>query len=81
MTLLIIHIYISDNLSLFLPTICSNQDLVRTLAERNPDELRLLAESLAFLSLPEDFTINSLNLTQLCLEEDKGKSHENDFII
>ena len=77
MSILIICIYISDNLSLFLPTICSNQDLVRTLAERNPEELRLLAESLAFLSLPEDFTIKSFNLTQLCLGEDKGKYHVN----
>ena len=68
-----------DHLSLFLPTICSNQDLVRTLIKRNPEEFRFLAESLAFLSLPEDLTINSINLTQLCQKDESSSDNKNNL--
>ena len=63
------YVYISDNLSLFLPTICSNQDLVQKLVERNPEEFSYLAQTLAFLTLPEDLNIEAINLTQLCFNE------------
>ena len=54
---------------MFLPTICSNQDLVQKLVERNPEEFSYLAQTLAFLTLPEDLNIEAINLTQLCFNE------------
>ena len=50
---------------------------MRTLIKRNPEEFRFLAESLAFLSLPEDLTFDSINLTQLCVK-DESSSDKND---
>ena len=75
----LLNVLILDHLSLFLPTICSNQDLVRTLIKRNPEEFRFLAESLAFLSLPEDLTINSINLTQLCKKDESSSDKNNNL--
>ena len=79
LSLTALNVLILDHLSLFLPTICSNQDLVRTLIKRNPEEFRFLAESLAFLSLPEDLTINSINLTQLCKKDESSSDKKNNL--
>ena len=52
---------------------------MRTLIKRNPEEFRFLAESLAFLSLPEDLTINSINLTQLCQKDESSSDNKNNL--
>ena len=57
-------------LVLLLSMIYSNQDIVRALFERDPEEFRYIAKVLGYLELPEDLNSESMDLSYLC----KGKT-------
>ena len=59
-------------LAVLLKTICSNQDIVKSLFVRNPEEFRHVAATIALLDLPEDFKADSFDLSYLC--ENRGES-------
>ena len=62
-------------MSVLLPTICSNQDLVKTLFERNPNECRNIARQLGLGLLPEDLKSDSIDLGYIC---EHGKKENQD---
>ena len=65
----------SSRMSVLLPTICSNQDLVKTLFERNPNECRNIARQLGLGLLPEDLKSDSIDLGYIC---EHGKKENQD---
>ena len=63
---------ISGPLNVLLSTICSNQDIVKALFDRNPEEFRYVAKMIGSLDLPEDLKTNSFDLSYFC--EQTGES-------
>lgn len=64
----------SSRMSVLLPTICSNQDLVKTLFERNPNECRNIARKLGLGLLPDDLKSDSIDLEYIC--ENRKKENQ-----
>ena len=53
-------------LAMLLPTICSNQDLVKTLLERNPENFRYITKQLGKITPPLDLSVDTIDLGYLC---------------
>ena len=51
---------------MLLPTICSNQDLVKTLLERNPENFRYITKQLGKITPPLDLSVDTIDLGYLC---------------
>ena len=64
---------------MLLPTICSNQDLVKTLFERNPNECRNIARKLGLGLLPDDLKSDSIDLEYICEKRKMPKNNATFF--
>ena len=62
---------------MLLPIICSNQDLVKTILERNPEEFRYVAQIFGSVTLPVDLNVESIHLGYLCGQKFKAITKEN----
>ena len=69
--------YILGTLAVLWSTICSNQDIVKTLFDRNPEEFRYVTTMLGPLDLPEDFKANSFDLSYFCKRREESDNMQN----